>query len=302
MEIFDKKLSELEVLSRGYWGNIYVYSDKLILKTSPKYTREMIESEFIRARAVFNAGIPCVEPVKMMETEEGLAIVYERIEGSSIARRASKHLESLDTYLGAYVKLCRKMWAEKFREEGIPSMKSEYLRVREGLLKIADPEIVEKFYGFMDALPDYERFLHMDLHWCNVMYNNGECKLIDMPYVAIGHPAFDIASLAYAYYLLQDYFDADAFKGNFRITKEEALYSWNGFCDRIFAGLAPEVAAERKDLCERLSRVIFVKDFMQDVLLGVASERDVRLIRDYLMSFVNEDMAFADRVIREWEA
>jgi len=120
--------------------------------------------------------------------------------------------------------------------------------------------------------------------------------------VAIGHPAFDIGSLAYAYNLLIPHFDADEYRRIFRITKEEAIYSWKGFCDRIFAGLAPEVAAERKDLCERLAKLIFVKDFMQDVLLGVDSEGDAECIRGHLTSFVNEDMAFADRVIREWEA
>jgi len=301
MEQLEKKLSDLEVLSRGYWGNIYLISDKLILKTSPKYTREMIESEFARARAVFDAGIPCVEPVKMLDTEEGLAIVYERIEGNSIARRASKHLESLDTYLDAHVKLCRKIWSDNIQVSGIPSLKAEYLHIRDGLLKIADPEIVERFFEFMNALPDYHRFLHLDLHWCNVMYNNGECKLIDMPYVAVGHPAFDIGSVAFAYHLMPEYYAEDNFRAIFRITREEAVYSWTGFCERFFEGVPAEVAAERKSLAERLGKLIFVKNYMQDVLLGVDTEDDTNSLREYLTSFVKEDMVFADRVLREWE-
>jgi len=301
MEKLEKKLSEMELLSRGYWGNIYVYSDGLILKTSPKYTREMIEGEFLRARQVFEAGIPCVEPVKMLETEDGPAIVYERIEGSSIARRASKHLEDLDTYLDAYVKLCKKMWADRFEAGAVPTIKSEFRHVREGLLELADRETVERFFGFIEALPDWERFLHMDLHWCNVMYNGGDCKLIDMPYVAVGHPAFDMASLAYAYYLILDYPFPDSFQSVLRLTTDEAAYVWKGFCDRIFSDLPEETKAERKDLVERLSKAVFVKDFMQDVLLGVASEGDKKLIVKHLESFVSEDLEFAQRVLREWK-
>jgi len=301
MEKFDGKLEDLQILSKGYWGNVYVLSDELLLKTSPNYTAEMIESEYRRGRAVFEAGVPCAEFMKLVETEEGLGIIYDRIEGGSIGRRAMNHLESLDTYLDAHEKLCRKMWATKIVPGDLPTMKSQYMRLCDPLSKILDAETMEAYRAFFEALPEWDRFVHMDLHWSNVMYNNGECRLIDLAYAAVGHPAFDLASIAFAYNIMPGHPINGGYQKTFRISPEDAHYVWSGMARRVFAGLPAEVAAERKKAAECMGRLIFLKNYMQDVILGVAAENDIMAIREHMKKFLFEESEFVLRVLKEWE-
>lgn len=301
MEKFDGNLNELEILSKGYWGTIYILSDDYLLKTSST-SEDMTIDEFNRTRAVFEAGIPCAEAVKMVETEKGPGIIIERMSGRSIARRASQHLESLDTYLDAYVKLAQKMWTTSLPAGTLPTVKQDLLDIADGLREFMDHETVDEYIDFIHALPDGDKFLHMDFHWSNVMYNGGDSKLIDMPNACMGHPAFDMMAVACYYNLELGYeFDGKTYQEIFRISEEDAAYVWDTLCKRIFAGLPADVAADRKKCVEKLAGLVFAHHNMRDYVLGIASERYVNDIRTFLENILREDKDFAIRVLNEWK-
>ena len=300
MENFKGKLDELEIQAKGYWGTIYILSDQYLLKTSTT-SEDMVYDEFKRARAVFEAGIPCAEPVKMLETEKGPAIVMERIGGRSIARRASQHLESLDTYIDAYVKIAEKMWSTSLPAGTLSTVKEDFSGIAPLLREFMPSETVDEYVDFIHALPDGDRFLHMDFHWSNVMYNGGDCRLIDMPNACMGHPAFDLMSVACFYYLHTIYgFDDKSYQSVFRITEEEAAYAWDGVCKRLFAGLPDDVAADRKLCVEKLSGLVYSHHFMRDYVLGAASDYVLNNIRNFIDRIVHKDRDFALRVLGEW--
>jgi len=264
MRKFEKKLNELEILSKGYWGTIYILSEDRILKTAPTSTDEMIKDEFTRARIVFEAGVPCAEPVELVETEEGLGEILERIQGGSLARRTKAGTDDLDTYLDAYARLAKKMASISIAPGVLPDVRDEFLKICDRLPEIMPEETVQAYRELVAELPAADRFLHLDFHWSNVMYNGGECKLIDMPYAAYGHPAFDMMSVAYVYHLLRGYTMKAPYEDILRVTRDQAKYIWDGLCARMFEALPAEVAADRKKMTEIFSRLIFAKDFMQD--------------------------------------
>ena len=300
MEKFEGNLSELEVLSKGYWGTIYILSEDYLLKTSTT-SEEMIFDEYNRSKAVYESGVPCTEIVKMVETEAGPAIIVGRMQGNSIARRASRHLESLDTYLDAYMKLGKKMWNIHIPEGTLPTVKEDFLAISGGLREFMDREIVDQYEAFIRALPDRDTFLHMDFHWGNIMYNNGDCKIIDMPNAAVGHPAFDLMSAGNGYFWHVNFpFDGKTYEQVFRISREEGIYVWDGVCKRAFAGLPEDVAADRRKVVEIMSGFVFVKNFMRDYTLGIITPYYLNEMKRFLTTFLKEQKDFALRVLSEW--
>ena len=301
MEKFDGNLDELEVLSKGYWGTIYALSDKYLIKTSTT-SEDMTIDEFKRSRAVYEAGVPCAEPVKMVETVKGPAIIVERISGRSIARRASMKLESLDTYIDAFVKLAKKMWSISIPDNTLPTLKSDWLDLAKLYREFMSDEIVDKYVKFVNALPDDNKFLHMDFHWSNVMFNGGDSRLIDLPNACVGHPAIDMTSIACFYNLIPKIgFEDRTYQDVFRINEEEAAYVWDGVCQRMFEGLPENVAAERKECCEKMSSLVYSHNFMRDYVLGTASQKCLDDITGFITTIVNEDGDFILRVLSEWK-
>lgn len=301
MEKFDGNVNELEVLSKGYWGTIYILSDDYLLKTSTT-SEEMIFDEYRRSKAVYESGVPCTEIVKLVETEKGPGIIVGRMQGRSIARRASQHLESLDTYLDAFVKLGKMMWTIRLPDGTLPSVKDDLLGITGGLREFMDGKTVDEYVDFVHALPDGDTFLHMDFHWGNIMYNNGDAKIIDMPNAAVGHPAFDLMSAGNAYYWHVNFdFEGKSYEDVFRISKEEGIYVWDGLCKRVFAGLPEDLAADRKKCVELMTGFVYVKNFMRDYFLGIATAYYINGIKNFLETFLRDDKDFALRVLNEWK-
>jgi len=301
MEKFDGNLKNLEILSTGYWGKMYILSDEYLLKTNATMTNEMAEEEFQRARAAYDAGVPCVEPVKLLETEEGPGVIYERVMGGSIGRRAMNHLESMDVYLEAFLKVTKTIWSIRMTAGSLPNIKDDFLRKNTLLSEVIGNELVEEYCDLIQRLPDGDRFLHMDLHLCNIMYNNGNCKLIDMPYASIGHPLFDMLPIAYFFgYSQREYLFGKPYEDIFRIHLDEGAFLWEGFCKDLFTGMPEELAAERREALELLSVVIFTKNCMRDYELGLTSKETVDNMRRTMTKLLREDKEFILRVINDW--
>ncbi len=300
MEKLDRKVEELEMLSHGYWGKVYILSDDLLLKISSS-TEEMMKDEFNRFRTVFEAGVPCVEPVKMVETDQGIGYIVQRIQGGSIARRASQHLEDMETYIDAYTGLAKKMWAVRIPEGSLPNAKDDLLAAGDRISDFMDPEVMREYREFVKAMPDEDRFLHTDYHWSNVMYNNGDCKLIDMNYALRGHPAFDMMAVSHMYWLLRDYPLKMSYQDIFRITADEASHVWDGFCERVFAGLPAQVAADRKKMLESMGRIYFTRNMSNEYAMGTLSEKTVSDMKTFVEDVLREDKDFILRVMNEWK-
>ena len=63
---------------------------------------------------------------------------------------------------------------------------SKYLTEEEG----------QMLQQLLDVLPDGDRLVHCDAHPKNLMIQNGEMLWIDMEQMSVGHPIYDIISIA----------------------------------------------------------------------------------------------------------
>ncbi|GEM_PF-2575632 len=303
MEKFQGNLKDLEVLSKGYWGTTYILSDTELLKCSVNMTQEMVMDEFNRGRASFEAGIPCVETKRAVETEEGIGVICERVTSGSIGRNFAAHPENGEAYLKAYIDITKKMWSTKIPEGKLPRVKDDYLKITDRLGEILlDDKLVEEYVDLINRLPDADTFVHMDMHLSNVMYNDGNAKLIDMSYASVGSPLFDLltATLFFDEWKPEYLFDGKTYQSLFRITPDQAAWFWKGLCRELFAGLPEKVAQERIEALEKLSVIVYTKNNMRDYSLGICSEGMQKVMRDTMTNLLTKDKDFVLRVVSEW--
>ena len=65
----------------------------------------------------------------------------------------------------------------------------------DNLGKWCSPEEITLLHGIIDAIPDVDTVTHNDLHPGNIMIQDGELVLIDMPEVTMGPPICDLVSI-----------------------------------------------------------------------------------------------------------
>jgi len=300
-------LEEAERISQGNFGRVYYLSPDQIIKTYIGATAEtLVQEEYERSRIVLAMGVPCAIPYGIVDTAEGPGLLYERVLGGSLAKNMARTPEKLEEYLDAYVKLAREMWGTEVKEGVLPEARSQYLAGLTGLEQYVGEELAEEYRDLIKDLPDGNRFLHMDFHWSNVMYQNGECLLIDLPDAATGHPALDLAGLAHAYYLApRREIMAEKYSKIFRVSTDDADRIWNGFCSRYFGTLSESEAAAHRRAAELCANLFVVRPSLRMLREDYPEGEHNRLIRmKELGTLVNELMdnkEFFLAALRNWK-
>jgi len=299
-------LEGAELLSQGFFGKVYRLSDEQILKLYIGTAgEEQAKEEFEFSKKVFLLGIPCTIPFGVVDTEQGPGIIYERIDGGSLARNMAAHPEKLPEYMEAFMALAKSIWSVKVPEGILPDAKKRLIEKNERLRMYLPASMVDDYNGIISGLPDGDRFLHMDFHWCNVMLRRGECLLIDLPEASVGHPALDLSGIAHAYYLApQREVIQKVYSQLFRIRIEDAPRIWNLFCEKYFEGVPEKVAAERRRAAELLA-IPFVTSGSTAALLQKPQTQESRALREKELYEVAERFIengrFLTGVLREWE-
>ena len=102
----------------------------------------------------------------------------------------------------------------------------------------------------VDAIPDANRLLHLDLQTKNALVQDGQLMLIDMGEVGYGHPMLD---LGHAYSAMVK------FVGDYHkvigMSRELGLSFWNRAIDYYLVGLPADVVQQRKAQIEVVSCV-----------------------------------------------
>ena len=102
----------------------------------------------------------------------------------------------------------------------------------------------------VDAIPNANRLLHLDLQTKNAMVQNGELMLIDMGEVGYGHPLLDLGHAYSAMVTLVG--DYDKIIG---MPRELGQKLWSRAIDYYLEGMPAEVVKQRKAQIEVVSCV-----------------------------------------------
>lgn len=185
-----------EVIGEGGQGTVYrLDSDTIVKLYKPGFSLADIDLEQQCARKAFLNGIPTAISYDVVQCADSYGIVYEMIHSDTLSHAYKAHPEQFQELTAKYVQ-----FVKDFHRNHIPQGTFERIQDRlhnrvKGLEKWCTEEELALLHSLIDAIPECDTPLHGDLHPGNIMIQNGELLLIDMPEISVGPAAYDLIGI-----------------------------------------------------------------------------------------------------------
>ena len=203
ISLFDvkKKLREISVdgcekIGEGGNGAVYRLDDDKIVKVyKPWMGFDDIDRERSFAQTAFINGIPSVIAYDTVKVGECLGIVFEMLKSDTLGHAFAAHPEKFDEYMDKYVALAKTLHTTHVPEGSFSRIQDVYHERISNLTKWCSEEEIALLHSIADSVPDADMITHNDLHPGNIMLQDDELVLIDMPEVTMGPPVCDMTSI-----------------------------------------------------------------------------------------------------------
>ena len=196
-----KKLREISVegcVKLGQGGNGAVYrldEDKIVKVYKPWMELDVIERERKFARTAFVNGIPSVIAYDTVKVGDCLGVVFELLHSDTLGHAMRDCPERLEEYVDQYVNLAKTLHTTHVSAGSFSRIQDVLHDRADKLGQWCTEEEITLLHGIIDAIPEADTVTHNDLHPGNIMIQDGELLLIDMPEVTMGPPICDLVSV-----------------------------------------------------------------------------------------------------------
>ena len=189
-------VSGCEVIGQGGNGTVYRLDDDKIVKVyGPEVDLAKIRKEQEYAKTALLNGLPCVIAYDVVHCVDRFGIVFELIKSNTLSYAMKTKMDDLDVFIEKYVKLAKELHSANF-EPGVFVSLKEMLHGRiKNLSAWCAKEEMDLLHSLIDELPDSGSIIHGDLHPGNIMIQDGELLLIDMPEVTVGSKLWDLVGI-----------------------------------------------------------------------------------------------------------
>ena len=185
-----------EIIGQGGNGTVYrLDEDKIVKVYRPGVSIEKIEKERIAAKTALINGIPCVIAYDVVKCGESYGIVFEMLRSDTLAHAMKNAPEKFEEYVEKYVALAKELHGADLEDGAFPKIKDILHSRVPNLAKWCTQEELKLIDSLIDELPNGTSLIHGDFHPGNIMIQNGELLLIDMPEVSVGAKIWDIAAI-----------------------------------------------------------------------------------------------------------
>lgn len=165
---------------------------KLFLKS---YGAEDAEREFTVSKAVYAAGIPSPEPIRLVTDGERFGGEYELISPKrSYTRIISEEPDKLEPLTIKFAALAKALHSTPADTEAFPDMKAVIRPWIENSENITEP-LRKRLLDTLDSIPSPRTCLHGDLHIGNIITNGVKDYWIDLGDFAWGSPEWDFSMI-----------------------------------------------------------------------------------------------------------
>ena len=278
-EIFDvrRKLREIDitacpVIGQGGNGTIYRLDEDTIVKVyKPWMTIDQIERERKYARTAFVNGIPSVIAYDTVQCGDCLGVVFEMLKSDTLGHAIMNHPESLDEYVDKYVELAKKLHATHIKEGVFDSIQYVYHGYADNLKEWCSDEEIALCHSIIDDIPETDTVTHNDLHPGNIMIQNDELLLIDMPAVTMGSAVCDMTSIYRDMIVAPAGAEAASIERSTGMSKEMVIKVGNMFFQRYTGITDPE---QLKAYYEKIG---LLYAFNVSLIPGSGSEKAMKL-------------------------
>ena len=248
-----------EIIGAGANGTVYRIDPEIVVKVylNPDALPE-IKRERELARTAFISGVPTAIPYDVVRIQEGgFGSVYELLNAYSFARLLHRGEKSLEELVERSVALLKLIHSRTVAAGSMPDMRLVALDWASFLKDYLPPELADKLYSLIEAVPENLHLVHGDYHVKNVMDQNGESILIDLDTLSYGNPVFELGSMfnAYVGFGSADPTVVEKFLG---ITTAQAVAFWQQSLALYLGTNDPEVlrAAEEKAMIIGYARIM----------------------------------------------
>ena len=198
-------LENCQVLGAGGHGKVLrINADTIVKLYYNNDSIEAIKREQDYAKKAFVMGIPTAIPFDIVKCEDMYGLVFELVNADIISNYLNEHPEQLEEIAKKYAHTMKQLHETHVAEGALSSTKELYRQRIEGLRAYMTDEEVDTLHRINNAIPDADTVVHGDYHPKNVMIQNGEPILIDMADLTVGHPLYDLGSMALSHHLPTD--------------------------------------------------------------------------------------------------
>ena len=273
-----------EVIGVGGVGTVYRLDGDTIIKVFREGTTiEEVRREITMSKEAFVMGMPTAISFDVVRVGSQYGLVYELLQADTLSACIKREPERIDEFARKYAELFHQLHAiEVPGGSSVPcAIERERQQIRH-IRRYFPQESIDLMLRIVDAIPNANRLLHLDLQTKNAMVQNGELMLIDMGEVGYGHPLLDLGHAYSAMVTLVG--DYDKIIGMPREL-------WSRAIDYYLEGMPAEVAQQRKAQIEVVSCVrsfswLALSDSFPEAVINeckaVFDER-IALRKDYIL-------------------
>ena len=186
----------LPVIASGVHGTVYLYDEERILKLyNPEVSREAVEKERTLAREAFIIGVPTSITFETAVCGDRYGIIFEKIRSDSLGHMIASRPEMTEQYAAQYAALVRTLHGIHTQRTVFPELKAELERRLPRLAPFCTEADMRLLEDLITRIPDADNLIHGDLHPGNIMVQDGELLLIDLPEMKRGIPKWDLAAI-----------------------------------------------------------------------------------------------------------
>lgn len=184
---------------------------------------ETVEREFRISKAVYDAGIPCPRPIRLVTDGERFGAEYEVIANKrSFTRIISQEPEQLEPLTLKFALLGKQLHATPANTEVFPDIKDVIRPWIEKSTCISEP-LRARLLEALKSIPSPKTCLHGDFHIGNIITNGEKDYWIDLGDFSYGAPEWDFSMNFYlAHYIPSEYMDQ-----LFHLDSETFRKHWN---------------------------------------------------------------------------
>jgi len=241
-----------EVIGVGGVGTVYRLDGDTIIKVFREGTTiEEVRREITMSKEAFVMGMPTAISFDVVRVGSQYGLVYELLQADTLSACIKREPGRIDEFARKYAELFHQLHAiEVPGGSSVPcAIERERQQIRH-IRRYFPQESIDLMLRIVDAIPDANRLLHLDLQTKNAMVQNGELMLIDMGEVGYGHPLLDLGHAYSAMVTLVG--DYDKIIG---MPRELGQKLWSRAIDYYLEGMPAEVVKQRKAQIEVVSCV-----------------------------------------------
>ncbi len=185
-----------EQLGQGGNGTVYrLDEDKIVKVYRPWTDLKVIEREQSFARTAFVNGVPSVIAYDVVKVGDCLGVVFELLKSDTLGHAIAAHPEKLEEYVDKYVALAKTLHSTHVAPGTFTDLRDVLHTRVPNLAQWCSQEELDLLDSLIDCIPDSDTLTHNDLHPGNIMIQDGELVLIDMPEVTVAPPVCDLVSI-----------------------------------------------------------------------------------------------------------